>query len=143
MKINNLASQKALTYCIYMMVSGNFAGLRVVTPCMEQKLLLSLKGQKEKDQERYEDAAAQLSDKFFLRKLPKNIWEEQPRVAFTTNENTGVTEIVFLGKKWTLKVVGLTRGKKKPQFFYSFTEKVSVKKPEKKSERNQAKAKAA
>lgn len=121
MKINNLASQKALTYCIYMMVSGNFAGCRMVNPCMEKKMLISFKGQKERDQERFEDEAAHLADRFFLKKLPANIWKEQPKAVINISESTGVAEIVFIGKKWNLRIVGIPRGKKNPKFFYNFS----------------------
>ena len=127
MKINNLASQKALTYCIYMMVSGNFAGCRMVNPCMEKKMLLELKGQKLETQERFENAAAQLADQFFLRKLPASIWKEQPKASISINEENGLADIVFTGKKWKLRIVGLTRGKKKPKFFYNFSESFSCK----------------
>lgn len=125
MKNLSLSNQRALSFCVYMMVSGNFKKVNVVNPYMEKKFLLDYKELKETDRIKYEDAAARVADRFFLRKLPEYIWDKQSKVLFVINERTGISEVIFLGKGWKLRIVGSPYGKT-PSFRYSFTAGYSI-----------------
>lgn len=103
---------KAMEYIIYMMVGSYFKSAECKTKSLERQLFLYYKELGYKEQTTKEDNCIRFIEHDLLKKLPRRYLKENVKVAFKTDEVSGLNNIIFSGTNWKMVIRNEANDKK-------------------------------
>lgn len=123
MKIK-MKNQAAMEYAMYMISSSYFE--KVICPkskMYEKTLFLYYKEEKNQTQYLMEDLCIKYMDEFVKKTLPDKIWKQCVEVHLVKDDKVKITNIIFVGKYFTLKLIPQIRGGQKVNITCIYKEK--------------------
>ena len=111
-----ISKQRALDYCMYMMLTSYFAKSVCRNKMLEKKLYLHYREQKNDDQIKMEEQCIRLIEQEILPKIPRRYLERGVDVHFRQRKGAPGAEILLHTGDYILRVM-VDYNKKNPQLF--------------------------
>lgn len=103
MNEKQITKQKALDYCMYMILSSYFEKTVLKSPIQEKNLLLHYKDLKSQDQIDLEDKCIKYLQKV-EKKIPEEVWEQTMEVHLIGRAGKASTNLRFVSEPYIIEV---------------------------------------
>ncbi|MBQ9140318.1 MAG: hypothetical protein IJX63_00800 [Lachnospiraceae bacterium] len=103
MNEKQVTKQKALDYCMYMIVASYFAEITLKSPIQEKNLLLHYKDLKPQEQIDLEEQCIRYMQKV-EKKIPEEIWEQPMEVHLVGKPRKASTELSFVSEPYVIEI---------------------------------------